>query len=88
MPEHEITVEVDVKIVTTDEGEQGMRRFIGLDEAAAHELGVKPHLTWEQIQLWLASSLITSGRSDAGQDGFADLDRDAISVYATDVREY
>lgn len=85
MSEHYVTVEVEVKIVTTDEGEAGIDRYIGLP--AGNEWQVTPGMTKDDVLRWLARSFIVGGCNDAGQDGFADLDRDSINVYVTDVRE-
>lgn len=84
MPRHEHAVHVSVVIVTTDEGEAGIDRYVGL--AVGNELGAKPGMTKDDVLEWLATSTIY-GRHDANQDGFADLDRASIHTFVDEVRK-
>lgn len=87
MPDHTVTLEVEVRVHTTDEGEAGIDRYVGLTPEAAKEWGMNPGLTKEQLLVGLAVQAIY-GRSDANQDGYADLDRESINTYVIDAREY
>lgn len=80
MPQHTVRLEVEVRITTTDEGEAGIDRYVGLSVADAAEVGWTPGLTKDQVLTDLARNAIY-GRDDAGQDGYADLDRESIHCY-------
>lgn len=84
MPNHVKTVEVEVRIVTTDEGEAGIDRYVDLPED--NEWMVTPGMSKEDVLLWLATSCVY-GHDDANQDGWADLDRDSIHCYIDNVQE-
>jgi hypothetical protein len=84
---HTVTLEVEVTITTTDEGEAGIDRYVGLSPEAAKEWGMRPGLTKDALLVGLAISGVY-GRSDANQDGYADLDRGSISVHIADAVEF
>lgn len=83
---HTVTLEVDVVIVTTDEGEAGIERYVGLTPEQGAELSTTPGMTKDDVLQILARSCIF-GRSDANQDGWADLDRDSIRLHVDAVRD-
>lgn len=85
MARHEVSLEVVVVINTTDEGEIGIDRYVGLKPD--NEWSVKPNMSKEDVLVWLATSTVY-GRQNANQDGFADLDPEAITSRIDDVGPY
>jgi len=80
-------MEVEVLITTTDEGERGIDRFVGLDEEAARAIGYTPGCTKDQVLEALAWGAVMLGQRDACRDGWADLDPESISTDPIDARE-
>lgn len=84
MSVHRVTFEVEVVISTTPEGEAGIDRFVGLP--AGNDLQTTPGLTKQDVLAVLGKQCLY-GRTDANQDGWADLDRDSIQMRIDEIRE-
>lgn len=86
MSTHYVRLDVEVTIETTDEGERGIDRYVGLTHAAAAETDSTPGMSKDDVLHILATRCIY-GRTNAYQDGWADLDPDSIQMHVSDVQE-
>lgn len=86
MAEHHVRLDVEVTIRTTDEGEAGIDRYVGLDDNRAAEWQCTPGMSKADVLRVLATQCLY-GRRNANQDGWADLAPDAIDMHISDVQE-
>lgn len=86
MSRHFVRLEVEVTIVTTDEGEAGIDRYVRLSPELAAVTYSTPGMSKDDVLQVLATQCVY-GYTDANQDGWADLDRDSIQMHISDVQE-
>jgi hypothetical protein len=84
MPKHEVALEVTVQITTTDEGEAGIDRYVDLP--IDNDLQTTPFMTKEDVLSILARQCVY-GRTNANQDGWADLDPESISSTVINIQD-